>query len=616
MSTFGSTTLPGSPFFTGTSATSTDVPGRYPVALDGRGFLLDLKSNEYVHRSIPLLRQQADQSELPGSASVNPDDLWRRVATSWHKGAGQRLLDADEAEAGRFYTSKGIDPWTFGQVQLLSDVAEKKNSASANLGLAVAGAYLYLLDGGSIQYTQDVTVGSPTWTDITGESGTSGTSITSDGYSVYSSHAADGIYVTTRGAGATAKGVTGTVNGVKYLKGRLFAWATDKLYNVISVDTVTPAALPTPLLDHANSDFAWVDVAEAAGFYFAAGFSGDKSTVYKTAVQQDGTDLENLMVAAELPDGEIVRSVYGYLGFLLIGTDKGIRFGSPDGNGNVTLGALITDAPEVRCFEGQESFVWFGWSQYDAVSTGLGRLDLSSFNGSKPAFASDLMVAENGDVLAIATFQNIRVFAVSGDGIFAQDTLKVASGTIDLGQVTYGLADPKVSLSVTVNHEPLDGTIAAYMARDHGDYVEIGGAASADGSVTSSFPTNRARAQAFDLRLVLTRDAVATTTGPVVNLVTLKAFPAAERSERIVLPLLLGDDQRDRAGNKVTRDVLDDLEFLTALESDSTPVTLQEGMFTQIVVVEDHEWRPHHFDEDAGYFAGTYLIQLKRFASE
>lgn len=615
MSTFGLTALPGDPFFTGTSASSSDVPGKFPVALDGRGFLLDLKSNEYVHRSIPLLRQQADQSEVPGSGSVNPDDLWRRLATSWDRGAGQRYLDAEEAEAGRYYTSKGIDPWTYGQISLLPDVDEKKSSASSNLGLAVAGGYLYLLDGGSIQYTQDVTVGSPTWSDITGESATNGTSITSDGYSVYSSHAADGIYVTTRGAAATAKGVTGTVDGVKYLKGRLFAWATDKLYNITSVDTGTPAALPTALLDHPNSDFVWVDVAEAAGFYFPAGYSGDKTTIYKTAVQEDGTNLDNLMVAAELPDGEIVRAIYGYLGFLLIGTDKGIRFGSPDSAGNVTLGALITDVPEVRCFEGQESFVWFGWSQYDGTSTGLGRLDLATFNASKPAYASDLMTAENGDVLAVATFQGVRVFAVSGDGIFAEDTAKVASGTIDLGRITYGLADPKVSLSLTVNHEPLAGTIAAYLARDGGDYVEIGGAASDADSVTATFPTNAARGQAFDVRLTLTRDAGDTTLGPTVNLVTLKAFPAAERSERIVLPLLLGTNQRDYAGNTITRNIVDDLEFLRNLESDSTPVTLQEGTITQVVVAEDHEWRPHHRDESAD-FTGTYLIQLKRFASE
>lgn len=618
LATYGVTSPLDQPFFTGTSATSSEVPGRYHVALDGRGFILDLASNEYRHVSIPLLRQQADQSETPGEASVNPDDLWRRQATTWHRGAGQRILDGNESEPGRFWASKGIDPWTIGQLELLPDTDQKKSSANTNLGLAVAGAYLYLIDGASVQYTQDVTADSPTWTDITGESGTAavaGAPITSDGYHVWTAHGSDGVYETTRGAATTAKGVTGTITGIKYLKGRLFGWAADELYNIVDVDTGTPAALDPAILDHANSDFAWVDVAEAAGFYFPAGYSGDKTTIYKTAVQEDGTGLDVPTVAAELPDGEIIRSIQGYLGFLLIGTDKGIRFGQPDGQGNITLGALIDDAAEVRCFEGQGPFVWFGWSQYDGTSTGLGRLDLGTFNDTAPAYASDLMAAADGDVLSVATFQGIRVFAVSGDGIFGQDTDKVATGTIDLGRITYGLADPKVSVFVNVNHEPLDGSIGASLSRDHGDLTAIGAVNDVADTVESSFPTNRARGQAFDLRLTLERDETPTL-GPIVNAVTLRSYPAASRSERIVMPLLLGKNQVDVTGQSHGRDLIDDINFLLALEGDGTPVSVQEGRITSVAVAEDHEWRPHHFDRDAGAFAGTYVLQLKRFATE
>lgn len=611
----GITATLSAPFFTGLTATSADVPSLYDVGLNGRGFLLDLDSGEFRHQSVPLLRDQADQSAVPGEGSINPDDLWRRVVTSWHQGAGQRNWDTPElSAAGRFYTSKGIDPWTNGQITLLPSTDEKKTSSNTNLALAVAGAYLYLIDGASIQYTQDVTVDSPTWTDITGEPATAPSSITSDGFSVYTAHGADGIFVTTRGGASTALGVTAfTVTGIKYVKGRLFAWSTDKIYNVTSVDTGTPPAAPSALLDHANSDFTWVDVAEGPGFYFLAGYSGDKSTIYHTAVKPDGTALDVPTVAAELPDGEIVRSIQGYLGFVLIGTDKGIRFGVPDSTGSIELGGLIDDALEVRCFEGQDRFVWFGWSQYDATSTGLGRLDLSTFNGTRPAYASDLMATENGDVLSVVTFQGIRVFTVSADGVFAEHTDLVASGTIEVGRITYGIFDSKVSLYVNVSHEPLVGSVGAELKRDGGDYATIGGTVSTAGLTQSDFPTNRARAEAFDIRLTLTRDAVATT-GPTVGRITLRSYPAAQRSERIVLPLLLGKNQI-RRGESHGRDVVDDLTFLAGLE-DGSPVAYQEATQTFTVIAEDHEWRPHHMEEDRSAFNGTYLLQLKRFASE
>lgn len=609
LASFGISSPFNQPFFTGETSRSDEIPGLYPVGLNGRGFLLDLKSGEYRHESVPLLRQQADQSDEPGESSVNPEDLWRRSVTSWHLGAGQRALDASEPTIGRFWRSQGVDPWTQGELSLLPATDQKKVSANF-LGFAVAGSFLYLLDGASIQHTEDITVPTPVWDDITGEPATAGSAITSDGYSIWSAHGADGVYLTTRGAAATASSFTGTVTGVKYLKGRLFAWNADKLYNLI-----TPGAIPAALLDHPNTDFDWVDVAEAAGFYFPAGVSGDRSTIYRTAVQADGTGLEVPVVAAELPDGEIIRSVHGYLGFLLIGTNKGIRFGVPDASGNLTLGALISQVTEVRCFEGQGDFVWFGWSQLTADTSGLGRLDLGNFNGTKPAYASDLMADADGDVTAVATFQGRRVFAVSGDGVYAEEATKVATGFVELGRITYGIYDTKVSMFLNVNHLPLAGTVSAEMSRDGGDYAAIGVPQSTPGTVRSDFATNRGRAQAFDIRITLAPNEAATD-GPTLTLATLRAYPSASRTERITLPLLLGKNQQTPIGSVRARNIIDDLEFLAALEADGAPILLQEGMQTSVVVLEDHQWRPHHYEKDAGAFNGTYLVSLKRFASE
>lgn len=605
------TILPDEPFFTGLSTPSSEVPGKFMVGLAGRGWDLDLESGQYQRQSIPLLRNQADASLQPNEASINPEDLWRRTATSFHKGAGQRNYDApQESDPARFWKSKGLDPWTKGELSLLPATDEKKTSANTNLFLQPAGAYLYLTDGTSIQYTQDVTVGSPTWTDITGEPATAATGITSDGYNVWSAHGGDGIYATTRGGAATASYAAGTVAGVRYVKGRLFAWQADKLYNVIT------NTLPTALYDHPNSDFTWVDVGEASGFYYPAGYSGDKSLVYKTAVKADGTGLDTPTVAAELPDGEIIRSIQGYLGFILLGTDKGIRFGSTLTDGSLQLGGLIETDSAVKCFEGQDRFIWFGWTRYDTTSTGLGRMDLSAFNSTRPAYASDLMCTENGDVLSIATFQGIRVFTVSADGVFAQDTVLEPVGTLETGRIGYGIFDPKVSRTVTVSHTPLEGSLMAEMSRNGGDYAEIGSSNTTPGTVRSDFSTNLARGELFELRFTLGRDLSDMTAGPTIGRFTLRAYPASPRSERITVPLLIGKHMQSQSGGRYARDPLDDLLFLASLESDGQSVSYQEGSQTFSVVVEDHIWLPHHQSTDRTAFAGTYLVQLKRFAEE
>ena len=133
--------------------------------------------------------------------------------------------------------------------------------------------------------------------------------------------------------------------------------------------------------------------------------------------------------------------MYGYLGFLLIGSNKGFRLAVQDTNGNLTLGALIETGSTVRAFEGQGQYVWFTWEAYDSTSSGLGRMDLANLsdrNALVPAYASDLMATSQANVASVATFDDKRVFTVSGDGFYAQDTDLVAEGSLDSGLINYG----------------------------------------------------------------------------------------------------------------------------------------------------------------------------------
>ena len=110
--------LLNAPYFEGVSSVDADVPGLFPVAIAGHPYKIELR--EYERSTLDVIRQQADQSNVPSERSFNPYALWRRSLETWHHGAGQDNIDLqDESDPARFRSSKGIDPWTRGQIGLL-----------------------------------------------------------------------------------------------------------------------------------------------------------------------------------------------------------------------------------------------------------------------------------------------------------------------------------------------------------------------------------------------------------------------------------------------------------------------------------------------------------------
>ena len=119
---FRSPFRPAAGFFSGTGATNL-VPNVYPVALNGRPYVIDLKANAFQRQYDARVRDSVDQSSEPGEAAINSQGLWRRSQSSWHYGAGQKFGDTADAEAFRFNTSKGINVWEKGEASLLKDVS-------------------------------------------------------------------------------------------------------------------------------------------------------------------------------------------------------------------------------------------------------------------------------------------------------------------------------------------------------------------------------------------------------------------------------------------------------------------------------------------------------------
>lgn len=620
---FASTSLFGPfnmPFYQATPTTDL-APGVWPAALAGRGFLIDTANENWRRASLPILRGQADTGSRQGEQSLNPREPWPRHQENWYFGAGQTYADASDSLPYRYRASKGIDPWTRRQFSLLNDVENITPAGSVAPDetplVVVAGDTLCVAfpsGSGSVFFTGTDALTVPA---VNFTSAQPILQLASNGRYVWIGKTTS-IVVYDRQTDVVYEYITEPVELLAYVKQRLMAAVSNTIYNITTPITSLPESdtLASHLLfTHDNPDFTWVGFAEGPRAIYAAGYSGDKSEVYRIALKDDGTGLDVPIPATPgLPDGEIVRSIGNYLGFVLLGTDQGVRFCATDSNGDLAVGALIPTANAVRCFEGQDRFVWYGLTNYDGDSTGLGRMDLEWFTGDlTPAYASDLMVSGQGEVTQVVTFQDRRIFAVTGLGLFVQSDDLVETGTLDLGRFTYGIPYTKVCTEIDVRTEPLPAgaSYEVLLARDSDTFVHISTQSSED-SVEFSAPLDGVRGERLEPRLVLTRSTDSILVGPTISRVTLRAMPApSNRGEQIVVPFILGTEL-NVSGYEQRRDPAEDLEFIAQLAFLRNPVVYQEGVTYYTVVVEDFDFRPRQLSEGNYAGEGTVLVDMTR----
>lgn len=578
------------PFYQG-GGTSTLTPYITDSALGGHDYLIDWSAGEAALRfePVPLMRPQSDDSDQPGEQSINPDSFWRRSGESWHFGAGQEQFDRAESNRFRFRDSRGIYIWEKWGISLLPDVDPKLISGSTNQKMVVAGGFLYFLDDTDIKRTADITPDTPTFTSLTGEPATAATDIATDGFNIITCHGANGIYKTTRGAATTAVHITGTVTKLAFAKSRFLAFNGESIYDITSL-TVGGAggALPAAYFTHGNTDFEWVGAAEGDAAIYAAGFSGDKSLIYKITVKEDGTALDAPVVCGRLQDGEIVTSIYGYLGrFIAIGTNKGFRLAIALDSGDLSIGALVSTPNPVLCFEGQDKFIYFGYTAFDATHTGIGRFSIEHLTSTEmlvPAYASDLMVpALSNAISSIVTFNNIPVFTLQAAGIWAQHpTDLVEEGYLDTGEISYGMTEQKMGVSIDAQHEGDLGMHEIQVSGDGAPFVSLGIHSHdtfprALGASTASF---------FEFRHILHRDADDETVGLTLHSWLLQAQPLSEMTTNIFVTYRLAPELVDLTGNPICYDTWGELDHFKRLVDSREVTTFQVGDKLYSVIVD------------------------------
>jgi hypothetical protein len=599
--------IPAPQFFAGGTTTNL-VPDVFPIAIDGRPFLIDQEAGTFTRGFEPRVRDSVDQSTAPGEAAINPQGLWRRGEVSWHYGAGQKYSDTAEGQDYRFFSSKGVNPWTKGQLTLLNKTKVSLASAATTAHSVVQDGRVYFSLGADVKFTTDPYASSPTWTDCTGEPGGICAAMATDGNDVYLAFPNDGVRrIDTSAAPGTISGtrfVTGTNSYymLGFAKGYMFAAHDQNLRQIAGAGSSTDRIL----ID--DPDFRWVGVATGQNAVYAAGYAGKKSLIYKITIKADGT-LDAGVVALELPTGEVVSGISGYLGYILIGTDKGVRFASTDSNSNLVAGQIIPTSGAVTKFTSEGRFSYFTWTNYDGVSGGLGRLDLGTLTSANtPAFATDLMYDSTNTVHGLVTFNNKRCFWVSGVGIIAEDSANlVESGEIVTGIYRWGIPDRKFVAKFDIRTTPLYGTITPSISLDSGDYTDMSPHNLALG--TESVATGP-QSKFIEAKFKLTLNRGSATTAPTLTRWMARAYASPARSQVFRVPILMHHRLHVRDTDYYF-DVESELRALRDLVTNPRVVNYQENTETFSVVLEDLEFQVADGYQSNWDLEGTCTVTMR-----
>jgi len=609
------------PFYSGT-AVSALVPNVFPVAIDGRAFMVDQKSGKFQRGYEQRVRESSDDSTTPGEGALNPGGLWRRGQDSWHAGAGQLYADMNDSAPYRFYKSKGVNPWVKGQLTLLNDTKVSLSNAAATQHMVVCGTRVYATFNGDVKFTTNPYASSPTWTPAVDEAG--GTSaptgtvaaMATDGNKVYLAYPNDGI-----------RQIIPSVDPAIISNTRFSSSSSDSYYMLgfaknfmfgaydHDLHLVSATGGKSLVIEPDDTAFKWVGVATGQNAVYAAGYSGKKSLIYKITITALGV-LDKGVVALELPTGEVVTSISGYLGFILVGTNKGVRYCSTDADADLIAGKIIPTSGAVNKFASNDRFAYFTWTNYDGLSSGLGSLDLSVFSSANtPAFATDLMYTSTATVNSVvvfddpvAPFATKRIFALSGVGIVAEDSDNlVPSGEIETGTWRWGIPDRKFIAKIDTRSTPLVGAITSYLNIDDRGYEPIGRWSVAD-ATENSFDGSDSKAIEAEFKFLLERGTA--TDGPTFTRWMARAYAAPFRSQVFSIPLLLHKSVTVRS-KEYYYDVDEEQTFFDGLIEAPRIVTLQIGSFTHNVILEDIVWEPADSVGNNWAFEGTLVVTLR-----
>jgi hypothetical protein len=419
----------------------------------------------------------------------------------------------------------------------------------------------------------------------------------------------------------------GTISNaaMEYVKDRIILCADNKVYEFAGSAT----AIPTPVFTHPVSSHVYTSVTASGPAIYISGYNGIQSTIQKFTLSTAGVmpTLTSAVTAAELPVGEIVHKIYYYLGYMMIGTNKGIRVAAiSDQDGSINYGPLIVETSQ-PCYDfaARDHYVWCATGV--AGEPGVIRIDLSNeLETLRFAYANDIYFAGItghqttgcafiGDTNRLA-FVTCNASSVDG-AIYIEDaSTLIESGYITTGNIRYGTLEPKnfkrllgrgdfTYGSMTLETIDKDGTPYDHITYDATIFpIEV----------ATSQPATAQEYVAY--KFILSRDVTTTSAGPIFKGYQAKATIATPRQRVMRFPAYCFDVETDRYNVQVGYEgrAQARLQALEELEENGDVLTWQDlttGESRQVIIEQISFTRMTPPDKRFDGFGGVIEITIR-----
>jgi hypothetical protein len=565
----------------------------------------------YRRQTAPYRKQQIDQSNEPGEQSLS--NWWLRSQSSFHKGSGIRFYDptAGETVPYRFTDSRGVDVWTKGKVTLLKDVVPvhittgqlrsngRVNQYARSIRYGTTNAVLLsdeydvdkITDAGEVHFI-DYASGTDDPVYAICDDGVNAYWVTNDTVSGKLEVNKKALTLTSADANTVMFNQPGTTvsnAAIEFVKERIVMCVNNSIYEF----STSATALPSPIYTHPGGEYIFTSITASGPAIYVSGYSGIHSSIFKFTLATNGTmpTLTSAQVAAEMPSGEVIHKIFYYLGYMMIGTNKGVRAAVvSDQDGSINYGPLIVETTQpVYDFAARDKFIWCAAKVGN--SPGTIRINLGEeIETLRFAYANDIYAPSvtNGAVatgmsfigdtsrLMFCTNAISAATADRGSNYLESATNYISSGYLQSGFIRYATIEDKVFKTLHVNMENANGGLTVQSISKEGNEYTIAnfGAGDLIEPFAVAYPLGTQEYVSFKFNFT---PKTATVT-PTFSAYQLKALPAIARQRFIQYPVLCYDLETDKFGNQIGYEgyAFKRLTDLETLESTGDTIRVQD----------------------------------------
>ncbi len=373
---------------------------------------------------------------------------------------------------------------------------------------------------------------------------------------------------------------------MEFTKERIVASINGKVYEM----STTVSALPTALVTNSITNYVHTSITSSGAAIYLSGFSGSHSAIEKFTLSTSTGSMPSLtsaITAAEMPTGEIIYRIYYYLGYMMIGTNKGVRVAAVSDDGSLTYGPLLFESTQtVYDFAPRDRFVWCATGVEG--EPGVIRIDLGQPTGTLLfAYAWDVYKSgvtgrtttacafiDGTDRLAFTT----NYTSSNGSVYMESASTKVATGYLQTGYVRYNTLEGKIFKLLQARVDTTYGGLDIETVDSVGTTYNIGSfnKGTPVPEVTIAYPDGALEYLGF--KFTLERDTSDSTKGPLFTGYQLKALPAVPRQRLIQLPVFCFDHESDSLGVQIGYEgrAYDRLTQLESIENNGDTIRVQD----------------------------------------